>query len=913
MAICASRIKAHSRITVRIAILIVILFLTLLVRNLTITAIAQNEAIIHDSKLLPVPEGYIHRPLLEFFTGLSCPVCMEGPHQDIDRLIKDEGGKGEVFNAVVFHELNGGGVDDLATDESFERMRHYQPGVSGTPDAEFDGGYIELGGVTSPGGSVDYSNALDAIKTCEKRYEVTINPLHPLQSIKTKFKFVNLYIEEYFYGDRIGVTVKVEYLGTNVFTLRERLNAELYVFIVEDNVPAYSIVTNQIEINNNVFRGYAIKGEKITLNRGENTTLSGEWVIPKDLKVPVKPYDLYAIAAVFDLDDTSSQDGNKGNKASVPRCIQSASARSTSIDIGNKAPVIKDIKASAKGDKIRVSADISDDDGLVSAYVLYTTDNSGLNWSYSPLKMLGEEICDESGVCYAYGSGMAECEFKPPKGWDGRYVIIATDTKGLKAVSSIMNYTFVKTGDRNSGAEGVNLRLDPTMVIIIVGIAITILALYLGIKGTSTGKDGVRSMDKKTRVAASIAITVVIILVIMYAFYSSGIFGTTSKAPDFTVEDTDGNIVKLSDYKGRVILLDIMSSVCSGCEDAMKTLLEIYPKYKDNTVFMSVSVDPQTDSRDVLKRYKEQTGAEWIFTRDYKGEVLTRYGVSVIPIIIIIDASGNIIYKHVGPPPKAELEAKLQDAIQNSASPISITTTTGTLGLVAISILTGIGMFFSPCAFPLLPGYISYYLTRNRKEGGIKEGLKAGSVASLGIISVFIIIGILVALAGQAISQYFIYLEPIVGVVLIILGIVLFMEIPIPIHRITLPFKRMILHSKRESLAEGEKAEKSGFIGLFGYGVGYAAGAASCTAPLLLGMIFLGLQAGGFLGALIMFAIFALSMAVLMIIFTIIAAISGHVIFARYARAMRYIEKASAIVLVIVGIYFLWYYVSVAS
>ncbi|UCG70103.1 MAG: hypothetical protein JSV09_03560, partial [Thermoplasmata archaeon] len=100
------------------------------------------------SENLVVPEGYVHRPVIEFFTGLSCPSCMNGPHQNMDKLWEESENKPEQpFTFVVFHELNGGNVDDLATDESEERMRHYQPQISGTPDAEFDGGYIRLGGI----------------------------------------------------------------------------------------------------------------------------------------------------------------------------------------------------------------------------------------------------------------------------------------------------------------------------------------------------------------------------------------------------------------------------------------------------------------------------------------------------------------------------------------------------------------------------------------------------------------------------------------------------------------------------------------------------------------------------------------------------------------------------------------------
>jgi hypothetical protein len=122
----------------------------------------------HEQSLVPVPSGYRHRPIIEFFTGLSCPACMGGPHQDLEKLWEENRvNEEQPFTYVVFHELNGGGVDDLATDESKERMQYYQPGVAGTPDAEFDGGYVKLGGLSA--NSIDYSSASQAIEDCKTR------------------------------------------------------------------------------------------------------------------------------------------------------------------------------------------------------------------------------------------------------------------------------------------------------------------------------------------------------------------------------------------------------------------------------------------------------------------------------------------------------------------------------------------------------------------------------------------------------------------------------------------------------------------------------------------------------------------------------------------------------------------------
>ena len=103
--------------------------------------------------------------------------------------------------------------------------------------------------------------------------------------------------------------------------------------------------------------------------------------------------------------------------------------------------------------------------------------------------------------------------------------------------------------------------------------------------------------------------------------------------------------------------------------------------------------------------------------------------------------------------------------------------------------------------------------------------------------------------------------------------------------------------------------EKAGAAGFFAYGVGYATGAASCTAPVLIMLVMVGLGAGGFLGGILTFLIFSVSMGAMMVLFTVIATVGGQKVFAKYTRAMTYIERISAIVLIIVGLYFVWVFV----
>ena len=99
---------------------------------------------------------------------------MSGAHPDATRLWQEEGYlEGNPWNYIEFHELNGGGEDDLMTDESRDRMKYYQPGVSCTPYLDADGGYVEMGGSHSANApSANYEEMKSAIKDSGERDQI---------------------------------------------------------------------------------------------------------------------------------------------------------------------------------------------------------------------------------------------------------------------------------------------------------------------------------------------------------------------------------------------------------------------------------------------------------------------------------------------------------------------------------------------------------------------------------------------------------------------------------------------------------------------------------------------------------------------------------------------------------------------
>jgi peroxiredoxin len=120
------------------------------------------------------------------------------------------------------------------------------------------------------------------------------------------------------------------------------------------------------------------------------------------------------------------------------------------------------------------------------------------------------------------------------------------------------------------------------------------------------------------------------------------------KAPDFTLSTFDGKPVKLSDYRGKTVVLEWMNFECpfSMYHYATKpTMVELAKKYKDqNVVWLTINSTSHTTPQanlDFAKQYKIQSP----ILDDRSGKVGHAYGAATTPHIYIVNARGNIVYE----------------------------------------------------------------------------------------------------------------------------------------------------------------------------------------------------------------------------------------------------------------------------
>lgn len=116
------------------------------------------------------------------------------------------------------------------------------------------------------------------------------------------------------------------------------------------------------------------------------------------------------------------------------------------------------------------------------------------------------------------------------------------------------------------------------------------------------------------------------------------------KAPDFTLQDLQGNAVTLSQVKAKVKIVDFWASWCGPCRLNNPSLKKIYEKYHDKGLeIISVSLD---NVKDRWEKAVSQDGLPWINVSSLKGwkcEVAQTYDVKSVPAIFILDGENHII------------------------------------------------------------------------------------------------------------------------------------------------------------------------------------------------------------------------------------------------------------------------------
>jgi len=131
---------------------------------------------------------------------------------------------------------------------------------------------------------------------------------------------------------------------------------------------------------------------------------------------------------------------------------------------------------------------------------------------------------------------------------------------------------------------------------------------------------------------------------------SSGLEGQA--APDFALKSSSGENLRLSEYRGDVVMINFWATWCGPCRQEMPLLDELYTRY-ERVGFNLLGVNIDDDSRRAMQMI-EELGVNFPVLFDAQKEVSKLYDVEAMPVTVLVDREGNVRYVHHGYKPGYE-------------------------------------------------------------------------------------------------------------------------------------------------------------------------------------------------------------------------------------------------------------------
>lgn len=145
----------------------------------------------------------------------------------------------------------------------------------------------------------------------------------------------------------------------------------------------------------------------------------------------------------------------------------------------------------------------------------------------------------------------------------------------------------------------------------------------------------------------------VLLLACVSMFMLTSVYAESAMAPNFTLKSRSGKNIKLSELRGRVVMINFWASWCGPCRREMPVLEKLYKKYKSlGFVILGVNVDDKPEQAEYfLKQVK--ISFPILFDRDKK--ISEKYAVTAMPSSFFIDRDGILRSEHKGYLPEYDL------------------------------------------------------------------------------------------------------------------------------------------------------------------------------------------------------------------------------------------------------------------
>jgi peroxiredoxin len=123
---------------------------------------------------------------------------------------------------------------------------------------------------------------------------------------------------------------------------------------------------------------------------------------------------------------------------------------------------------------------------------------------------------------------------------------------------------------------------------------------------------------------------------------------TGKAAPDFSLKSLDGKVIRLSELRGKVVVLDFWATWCHACKEAAPALEGLYEKYRERgLLILGITLDTGYGAEDNVRTFVKMHNQNYPILWDDK-KTSKAYGAIKIPITYVLDRNLVIIKKIVG-------------------------------------------------------------------------------------------------------------------------------------------------------------------------------------------------------------------------------------------------------------------------
>jgi peroxiredoxin len=141
--------------------------------------------------------------------------------------------------------------------------------------------------------------------------------------------------------------------------------------------------------------------------------------------------------------------------------------------------------------------------------------------------------------------------------------------------------------------------------------------------------------------------------------------GVRKQAPNFELKDADGKTVKLSDYKGKVVLLNFWATWCGPCKIEIPWFIDFETRYKDRG-FAVVGVAMDDEGWEVVRPYITNKKVNYRMLMGTEMVAQLYGGIESLPTSFVLDRDGKIASVHIGLVSKSEYQSDIEKLLEQA-------------------------------------------------------------------------------------------------------------------------------------------------------------------------------------------------------------------------------------------------------